>query len=172
MDGPGPRPGHRPGELPDRLTSSSTGSAGGAQGAEDPLKGGRYAVESYLEHHGEKLARRFDPNSYIVLSEAMNHHDVGRGRGGVAAALAGVTAEVTVAGIDSDRLYPLGLQHELARLLPGDRPVAVIESASGHDGFLLEMEQVGVVLAVVLAPCPTTLLTRLTGGPPMAVWCR
>ena len=51
------------------------------QGEEQPLKGGRYAVESYLEHHGEKLVRRFDANSYVVLSEAMNHHDVGPGPG-------------------------------------------------------------------------------------------
>ena len=105
-----------------------------AQVPEDPLKGGRYAVESYLQHHGDKLVRRFDPNSYIILSEAMNHHDVGRGRGGVARALAGVRAEVTVAGIDSDRLYPLRLQEELARLLPGDRPVTVIRSGRATTG--------------------------------------
>jgi homoserine O-acetyltransferase len=122
-----------------------------AQAAEEPLKGGRYAVESYLQHHGAKLSERFDPNAYIVLSEAMNHHDVGRGRGGVAAALARVRAEVTVAGIDSDRLYPLPLQEELARLLPGDGPVRLIESASGHDGFLLEVDQVGDVVAAALA---------------------
>jgi homoserine O-acetyltransferase len=122
-----------------------------AQAEEDPSKGGRFAVESYLEYHGDKLVRRFDPNSYVVLSEAMNHHDVGRGRNGLARALAGVRAEVTVAGIDSDRLYPLALQYQLARLLPGDRPVTVIESASGHDGFLLETEQVGAVVASALA---------------------
>ena len=122
-----------------------------AQASEDPLKGGRYAVESYLQHHGDKLAERFDPNSYIVLSEAMNHHDVGRGRGGVARALAGVRADVTVAGIASDRLYPLELQHELGRLIPASRPVAVIESPSGHDGFLLEVEQVGEVVRVGFA---------------------
>jgi homoserine O-acetyltransferase len=122
-----------------------------AQEEEDPVKGGRFAVESYLEYHGDKLARRFDPNAYIVLSEAMNHHDVGRGRGGLSRALARVTADVTVAGIDSDRLYPLGLQYQLARLLPGGRPVAVIDSSSGHDGFLLETEQVGALVASVLA---------------------
>jgi homoserine O-acetyltransferase len=121
------------------------------QAAEDPLKGGRFAVESYLQHHGDKLAERFDPNSYVVLSEAMNNHDVGRGRGGVARALAAVRAQVTVAGITSDRLYPLALQRELARLLPGTRPVTVIESVSGHDGFLLETEQVGSVVASALA---------------------
>ncbi len=117
---------------------------------EDPLQGGRFAVESYLEHHGDKLAQRFDANSYIVLSEAMNHHDVGRGRGGVAQALARVRAETTVAGIDTDRLYPLELQHELARLLPGHGSVTVIESLSGHDGFLVEKEQVGAVLAAAM----------------------
>lgn len=121
-----------------------------AQASEDPLKGGRYAVESYLQHHGDKLAARFDPNSYIVLSEAMNHHDVGRGRGGVANALARVRAEVTVAGIASDRLYPLELQRELGRLLPGGRPVVVIESAFGHDGFLLETDRVGKTIVSAL----------------------
>ena len=122
-----------------------------AQEEEDPRKGGRFAVESYLEYHGGKLARRFDPNSYIVLSEAMNHHDVGRGRNGVARALAAVRAEVAVAGIASDRLYPLGLQYQLARMIPRSRPVTVIESPSGHDGFLLEIDQVGAVVASLLA---------------------
>lgn len=122
------------------------------QGEEDPLKGGRYAIESYLQHHGEKLAGRFDPNSYVVLSEAMNHHDVGRGRGGIARALRRVRSEVTVAGIASDRLYPLALQHELAQLLPGDRRVSVVESSAGHDGFLLELEQVGEIIATALRP--------------------
>lgn len=121
-----------------------------AQAPEDPLKGGRYAVESYLQHHGDKLVRRFDPNSYIILSEAMNHHDVGRGRGGVDQALAGVSAEVTVAGIDTDRLYPPELQRELVRRLPTARPLTLIGSASGHDGFLLEKEQVGAVLSSAL----------------------
>ena len=59
-----------------------------AQGHELPLRGGRYAIQSYLEYQGDKLTRRFDPNTYVALSEAMNHHDVGRGRGGVGEALA------------------------------------------------------------------------------------
>ena len=120
------------------------------QGDEDPLTGGRFAVESYLGYQGDKLAARFDPNSYVVLSEAMNSHDVGRGRGGVAAALQGVTAEVRVAGIDTDRLYPVALQAELARLLPGDHPLAIIRSRFGHDGFLLESEQAGAFVGRAL----------------------
>jgi homoserine O-acetyltransferase/O-succinyltransferase len=117
-----------------------------AQDHELPLRGGRYAIESYLEYQGEKLTRRFDANSYVVLSEAMNHHDVGRGRGGVAEALASVRATVTVAGIASDRLYPLAQQVEIAALLPGDAEVHVIESEFGHDGFLLETDAVGSVV--------------------------
>jgi homoserine O-acetyltransferase/O-succinyltransferase len=121
-----------------------------AQDEEQPLKGGRYAIESYLQHQGEKLAQRFDPNSYVILSEAMNHHDVGRGRGGIGQALRSIRADVTVAGIASDRLYPLGQQQELTRLLPGRPALSVIESASGHDGFLLEIEQVGRIVASAL----------------------
>jgi homoserine O-acetyltransferase/O-succinyltransferase len=121
-----------------------------AQDEEDPSKGGRFAVESYLEHHGDKLVRRFDANTYIVLSEAMNRHDVGRGRQGIARALGRVSAEVAVAGITSDRLYPLELQHQLSRLLPGRSEVTEIDSVFGHDGFLLEIDQVGAVVALSL----------------------
>jgi homoserine O-acetyltransferase len=121
-----------------------------AQGDEEPLLGGRYAVESYLEYQGEKLVRRFDANSYIALSEAMNHHDVGRGRGGVAEALNTVRARVTVAGIASDRLYPIEQQFQIARGLPGDVNVHVIESEYGHDGFLLEIDAVGEVVRTAL----------------------
>ena len=121
------------------------------QSDESPLAGGRYAIESYLEYHGEKLSDRFDANTYITLSRAMNHHDVGRGRGGVANALSRITAEVTVAGISSDRLYPLRLQHELAALIPRASGVEIIESVSGHDGFLTEIEALDKILVRALA---------------------
>jgi homoserine O-acetyltransferase len=121
-----------------------------AQGDEDPLHGGRYGVESYLDHHALKLARRFDANSYLTLSRAMDHHDVGRDRGGAAAALARVTARTTVAGVDSDRLYPLRLQQELVQLLPGRPPLRIISSAAGHDGFLIEADQIDKVVATAL----------------------
>jgi homoserine O-acetyltransferase/O-succinyltransferase len=123
----------------------------GHQNDEHPFEGGNYTVESYLEYHGEKLAHRFDANSYIVLSRAMNHHDVGRGRGGLAEALARVTAEVTIAGISSDTLYPLRLQHELADLIPRNKGVEVVHSIAGHDGFLTEHEAIGDVVAGALA---------------------
>ena len=120
--------------------------ARGHQGTEDPFDGGRYAVESYLEYQGEKLVRRFDANTYVVLSEAMNHHDVGRGRGGIESALGRVAADVTIAGMSSDRLYPLRLQQELARLLPTASGVHVVETLHGHDGFLVEAVRVGTII--------------------------
>ncbi len=122
----------------------------GHQNDEHPFEGGLYTVESYLEYHGEKLAHRFDANSYIVLSRAMNHHDVGRGRGGVADALARVAADVTIAGISSDRLYPLRLQNELADLIPRNKGVEVVQSMAGHDGFLTEHEAIGDIIAGAL----------------------
>ena len=115
--------------------------------------GGRFAVESYLDFHGNKFTRRFDANSYLTLVDAMNSHDVGRGRGGVAAALSQVTSTALVLGIDSDRLFPVPGQEIIARHLPnnidGDAPV-VISSPFGHDAFLIEDALVGAQLRRLL----------------------
>jgi len=113
------------------------------QPGEDPLAGGRFAVQSYLDHHAEKLAQRFDAGSYVVLTDAMNTHDVGRGRGGWAAALAGCPVPMVVAGIDSDRLYPLPQQAAIAEAVPGCATLEVVASPYGHDGFLVETQAVG-----------------------------
>jgi len=123
----------------------------GHQNDEHPFEGGLYTVESYLEYHGDKLARRFDANSYVNLSGAMNHHDVGRGRGGVVEALSRIGSEVTLAGITTDRLYPLRLQQELADHIPRNKGVEVVASISGHDAFLTEHERVGEIIANALA---------------------
>jgi homoserine O-acetyltransferase len=109
---------------------------------------GRFAVASYLEHHADKLTRRFDAESYVVLTETMNTWDVGRGRGGVAAALGRVTARAVVAGVDSDRLYPLALQQRVADAL--GVPLRVLSSPYGHDGFLIEADAVGALVRELL----------------------
>jgi homoserine O-acetyltransferase/O-succinyltransferase len=109
---------------------------------------GRFAVASYLDHHADKLARRFDAGSYVALTETMNSWDVGRGRGGVDAALARVTARALVAGVDSDRLYPLEQQRQVADAL--GVPLQVISSPYGHDGFLIEVDAVGELLRGLL----------------------
>jgi homoserine O-acetyltransferase/O-succinyltransferase len=110
---------------------------------------GRFAVTSYLDHHADKLGRRFDAASYVLLSEAMNTWDVGRGRGGVEAALARVSARSVVAGVDSDRLYPIALQQQVADGV--GVPLQVIPSPYGHDGFLIETDAVGKLLRELLA---------------------
>jgi homoserine O-acetyltransferase len=124
-----------------------------AQLGEDPLRPGdrgRFAVESYLDHHAGKLAQRFDANSYVVLTEAMNSHDVGRDRGGVAVALSRVKAACTIASVDTDRLYPPRLSDELHDQLPTSVR-AHITSSYGHDGFLIEDDQVGAIIRAALA---------------------
>jgi homoserine O-acetyltransferase/O-succinyltransferase len=133
-----------------------------AQAGEEPLgQGGRFAVTSYLDHHGTKLVRRFDAVSYVVLTEAMNGHDVGRDRGGIGPALGRFHGEVAVAGIDSDRLYPIAQQHELARHLLGpDARATVVRSPYGHDSFLLETEAIGAVLRELLERVGTRASVR------------
>ena len=121
-----------------------------AQEGEDPYREGRYAVESYLDYQAEKLVGRFDANSYLVLSRAMDHHDIGRGRGGIEAALAQVTAASVIVGVDTDRLYPTHLQYELSRSLPDHPEVKVVHSPYGHDAFLIETGQVGKAIAEAL----------------------
>jgi len=101
---------------------------------------GRYAVESYLDHQAAKLAQRFDANTYIALTEAMNSHDVGRNRGGVVEALRAITIPVLVVSIDTDRLFPPRLQVEIADLVPQAKKLVIISSDFGHDGFLVESE--------------------------------
>ncbi len=106
----------------------------------------RYQVESYLDHHGAKLVRRFDANAYLILNKTMDLHDVGRGRGGRAEALARVNCPTLVVSIDSDILYTPRQQHELRDLIAaGGAPVvdAEISSIHGHDGFLIEFDQLG-----------------------------
>ena len=118
-----------------------------AQAAEAPLEAGslagrgRYQVESYLDHQGNKLVRRFDANSYIAITEALMSHDVTRGRGTLEQAVSRATAEFFVAAVDSDRLYFPAQSDELAAALPGGVPVHIIEAPIGHDGFLTEIGQ-------------------------------
>jgi homoserine O-acetyltransferase len=104
---------------------------------------GRYAVESYLDHQADKLAKRFDANTYIALTDAMNSHDVGRDRGGVAKALSAITVPVVVVSIDTDRLFVPRLQVEISELTPTAEAPIVISSDFGHDGFLVEAEAMG-----------------------------
>lgn len=95
-----------------------------------------YEVASYLDHHAAKLSRRFDANAYLTLVGAMDSHDVGRGRGGLGAALGRVSARTLVAGVDSDRLFPMSMSEQIAAHVPGAQ-LEQISSSRGHDAFLV-----------------------------------
>lgn len=129
----------------------------GVVGVQD--EAGRFAVQSYLDHQADKLARRFDAGTYVALSDAMSTHDVGRHRGGVDATLASIAVPMVVGGLTSDRLYPIYLQRELAAKIPTAGDLRIIDSPYGHDGFLLEGEAVGELIREAL-----TLSTGVPSG--------
>ena len=105
---------------------------------------------SYQRYQGKKLSDRFDAYSYYYLSDSVNSNNVGRGRGGVEAALSKIKAECTVIGIDSDGLFPVEEQKMIAEHVPGAKYYE-ITSKFGHDGFLLENNQLTEIIAPLLA---------------------
>ncbi len=108
------------------------------------------AIASLLARQGQELVERFDANSYITLTRAMSHHDVGRDRGGLAAALARITARVSVVSVSSDRLFPPCRQQQLFNSLPAGATYTSLQSDLGHDGFLEEIEQLLPILDQLL----------------------
>ncbi len=108
-------------------------------------KTGGFKSESYQQYQGVKLARRFNAFSYYTLSRSMDAHNVGRYRGGVETALAHITANTLVISISSDILFPPAEQALIAARVTGAIHCA-IDSTYGHDGFLLEYEQIGQVI--------------------------
>ncbi|MHA7277563.1 homoserine O-acetyltransferase MetX [Arthrobacter sp. HLT1-21] len=123
-------------------------------GSPDPAARGRYQVESYLDHQADKLAERFDANSYVLLTEALMGHDASRDRGTLQDALGQASAEFFIAAVDSDRLYYPSQSHVLAAALPGEVPVHMISSPIGHDAFLTEIQQLGGRLREAFYPAP------------------
>jgi homoserine O-acetyltransferase len=104
-----------------------------------------FKSESYQQYQGEKLAKRFNAFSYYVLSKGMDAHNVGRGRGDIKEVLKIITAKTLVIGIETDILFPVNEQEFLAEEIPGAQ-LAVISSAFGHDGFLLEYDKINQVI--------------------------
>ena len=116
------------------------------QSEEDPdtLFAGRAA--SYERYQGEKLVRRhFDAYSYYTLCNALDSHNVGRGRGGVPAALSRIKSRTTVVGIDSDNLFPVIESRDWVKFIP-EAEYLEISSRFGHDGFLLETEALTAII--------------------------
>ncbi len=109
-----------------------------------------YAVESYLRYQGQKLVDRFDANTYIYLTRAMDRHNVGAGRGLVRDVLGNLKARVLSVGISSDILYPPAEQQEIAAAVPSGQYVE-LQSIHGHDAFLIEFDWLNAQLRRFLA---------------------
>ena len=106
---------------------------------------GRFAVQSYLRHHGSKLVERFDANAYLTLIGAMDSHDLGRGRGPLEAVLRRIRSKALVVGISTDVLYPVSEVRAVADRLP-NAEFAVLDSAHGHDGFLIDVDDLNRIV--------------------------
>ena len=113
----------------------------------------KFEVENYLDHHGDKLIRRFDTNSYLIIGKAMDLHDVARGRGSLQTAASRITAPVLSMGISSDILYPTYQQKQIREIISesgGSCEYVEIDSPHGHDAFLINLDQVGKPLVEFL----------------------
>lgn len=116
--------------------------------------GGRFDVEGYLYYQGEQLARRFDANSYLYLSRAMDLYDVSEGYPSLDTALSRLRSKALFVGIRSDFLFPAARVHALAervRALGGDATYIELDSPHGHDAFLKEWQQMTDVLYQIVA---------------------
>ncbi len=134
-----------------------------AQPTREPSLGGAFDIESYLQYQGMKLVRRFDANSYLILTRAMDRYDLAEGRGSDAAALSRVRARVLAVGISSDWLFPPAQVRAVADgIAASGRQAAYreIDSIQGHDAFLKEWGQLDALLRPFLMDC---LVAR---GPP------
>ena len=116
-------------------------------------------ADGYQRYQGEKFRRRFDPYSYYTLSRAMDAHHVGRGRGGIGTALGRVQARTLVVGIQSDVLFPVSEQVFLSARIP-DARLEVVDSLYGHDGFLVEIDNLTEKITAFLENRPSRTVAR------------
>ncbi|KAJ3159978.1 homoserine O- acetyltransferase [Geranomyces michiganensis] len=108
-----------------------------------------YSAQSYLRYQGDKFIKRFDANCYISITRKMDTHDISRGRGEYHQVLASIRQPTLVIGIETDGLFTIGEQRELADHIP-DAQLEVIESPEGHDGFLLEFERMNHLISAFI----------------------
>lgn len=120
-----------------------------------------FKAASYQRYQGQKLANRFNAFSYVTLSKAMDSHNLGRGRGEIINVLNTFKARSLVVAISSDTLFPPSEQQFLARHIP-NASYQEIHSDFGHDGFLVEFEQLNNIL--------NQFLSNRKGGIPLTTF--
>ena len=105
-----------------------------------------FKASSYQRYQGMKLVNRFNAFSYVVLSKAMDSHNLGRNRGELTTVLGLIQSRTLVIGLSSDILFPVSEQEYLARHIPRAE-FSVIDSLYGHDGFLIETETLARIIS-------------------------
>ncbi len=103
-------------------------------------------MQSYLRHQGTKINGRFDANTYVTLTHAMHTHDLARKRGDYPDVLRSLEQPALVVSVSSDALYPPGEQRYLAGHLP-NACYEILDCPHGHDGFLIETDTLGEMIA-------------------------
>ena len=114
--------------------------------SDDPEQLTDFRACSYINYNGQKLVERFDAACYYALLNQLDTHQLGRARGGLSAALHQIKTPTLVIGVDSDVLIPVAVQEELVQGLP-HATLQVIQSAYGHDGFLIEYQQINEAIS-------------------------
>jgi len=112
-----------------------------------------FEVESYLRYKGDSFVRRFDPNSYLYLTKAMDYFDLSQGNGSVRRAFAGVRSRFLVISFSSDWLYPSYQSREIVSALHHNNVEVVyseLQTDAGHDAFLLESDTLGRLISSFL----------------------
>jgi homoserine O-acetyltransferase/O-succinyltransferase len=104
-----------------------------------------FRASTYQRYQGDKLAARFNAFTYWTLSKVMDSHHVGRSRPGIEVALKTIKAKTLVIGIESDFLFPVAEQKFLAEHIPGAQ-LQLMPSLYGHDGFLVEFDQLKEII--------------------------
>lgn len=119
-----------------------------------------FRASSYQNYQGEKLVNRFNAYSYYYLSKAMDSHNVGRGRQSITEALAQIKANTMVIGIENDLLFPISEQQYLAAHIK-DAEFYVVNSAYGHDGFLIETDALTNIISNFLKESANKKIIKL-----------
>lgn len=102
-----------------------------------------FEVEGYLHYHGDNFVKRFDANTYLYITKALNLYDAARGKH-LSEVFKGIKAKILVMAFKSDWLYPLHQSHEIVKackIAGMDATYCEIDSTYGHDAFLLEVDQ-------------------------------
>ncbi|KAI8620219.1 Alpha/Beta hydrolase protein [Chytriomyces sp. MP71] len=120
----------------DSHLSSFHGGGSGASSSAPKV----FNAQSYLRYQGEKFVNRFDANCYIAITRKLDTHDISRGRGEYEDVLGSIEQNGLIIGIETDGLFTIAEQYELSEHIPNSE-IIIIHSFEGHDGFLLEFEQ-------------------------------